>query len=118
MSRLIRGLLLATVAAVPLAVQQPAAAQDDYWTSHWNWYDNTYRPYYYRGYSYSPYYGNTYTPYGYNYGYGYSPYNYGYGYGAYGTPLRNYYGTPSFGYGQTWGGGSALNIGGMTFGWR
>jgi hypothetical protein len=111
--------MLGLVLSLPLVVPAPAAAQDDYWTNHWNWYDNTYRPYYYRSYSYSPgyrSYGPAYGGYGNYYGPGYS--NYGYGNYGYGTPYRNYYGTGDFGYGRTYGGGQAVNIGGMTFGWR
>ena len=113
MSKLIRVLLLAAAIVVPLVAVGVASA-DDYWTNHWNWYDNTYRPYYYRNYSYAPGY-NTYapgyygSPYGGYYGNAYSPYGYNYGYG-YATPYRNYVGTPGFGFGQTYGGGSALNI--------
>jgi len=112
-----------------LPVSPPAQA-DDYWNNHWNWYDNTYVPYYYRNYSSSPGYSNYgspgyYSP-GYSnyYGPGYSNY-YGQGYynnpayGGYGyTPYRNYYGTPGVGVGRMYGGGSAVNIGGMSFGWR
>jgi hypothetical protein len=96
---------------------------DDYWTNHWNWYDSTYVPYYYRSYSYGPGY---YSP-AYSYGPGYSNYygpgyyspSYGYGgYGNYYTPYRSYYGAPGVGYGRVYGGGSAVNVGGMTFGWR
>ena len=111
------GALLSLSFASPKAVQA-----DDYWTNHWNWYDNTYRPYYYRsGATYGPGYYNNY---GYNYGPGYYGPGYGgygnYGYGNYygGMPYRNYTGTQNFGYGRTYGGGQALNIGGMQFGWR
>lgn len=94
----------------------PAAAQDDYWVNHWNWYDNTYRPYYYRNNSY---YSPSYAPYGAYYGPGY---NYGYApsyYGGYGyTPYQNYYGVGPVGVGRMYGGGSALNVGPLRFGWR
>ena len=68
--------------AILMLTPAPASAQDDYWTSHWNWYDNTYRPYYYRTYT-SPSYGSAYAPYGTYYGpsnYGYAP---GYAYAGY-----------------------------------
>ena len=118
MKALIRTLLFGAVLGLSYLGIGSTSRADDYWTNHWNWYDNTYRPYYYRNYyaqpyysqpSYGGYYGNYYAP-GPAYSYG----NYGYGY----TPYRNYYGTGGIGYGQTYGGGSAVNIGGMTFGWR
>jgi len=101
-----------------LAAPSPAAA-DDYWTNHWNWYDNTYRPYYYRSYSNAPTYGY-YGPGTSNYGYAPGYYN-NYGYNNYGygnTPYRSYYGVPGLGVGRTYGGGSAVNVGPMNFGWR
>jgi hypothetical protein len=112
---LLIGAALSTSYFVPAVV-----SADDYWTNHWNWYDNTYRPYYYRGYGTNPGYNNNY------YGPGYGNYNYygpgygGNGYGNYygGMPYRNYTGTQNFGYGRTYGGGQAVNIGGMRFGWR
>jgi hypothetical protein len=115
MKRILRSLLLASVAAVSLGAIAPAPVQaQDYWSNHWNWYDNTYRPYYYRSYYSNPGY---YSAPGYsNYGPGYSP-GY-YGQGTYGTPYRNYYGTGGVGYGRTYGGGQAINVGPMTFGWR
>jgi hypothetical protein len=120
MKRFVQMLLASTVLGLSLLVQRPAAAQDDYWTNHWNWYDNTYQPYYYR--SYRPAYGGGYygpSYYGGGYGGGYYGPGYGgYGYGGYGTPYRNYYGTGNVGYGRTYGGGQAINVGPMTFGWR
>ncbi len=122
MQSFLKSILLGAVLSLPFAFPGQATTADDYWKNHWNWYDNTYRPYQYRyGTGYSPgYYNNYYSPgYGYNsyYGPGYGYGNYGnYGYG--GVPYRNYTGTSNFGYGRTFGGGQALNIGGMQFGWR
>ena len=112
-------LLLGAVMGLPLVMPAPVAADDDYWDNHWSWYDNTYRPYYYRGGRnsyYRPQYSNNYGYGGYNsyYGPGYN----NSGYGNYGTPYRNYYGTGNVGYGRTYGGGQAVNVGGITFGWR
>ena len=119
----ITAFLLGAVLSLSFVLPGPAQAQDDYWTNHWNWYDNTYQPYYYRSYRSSPgYYSSGYynSPgYGY-YGPGYGTGGTGYGYGGYGygTPYRNYYGTSGIGYGRTYGGGQAVNIGGLQFGWR
>jgi hypothetical protein len=110
-------LLVGMVLGLSLIAPAPASAQDDYWTNHWNWYDNTYRPYYYRG-GYNTYYGPGYSNYGYGGYYSQPGYYNNYGYGNYGTPYRNYYGTGGFGYGRTYGGGQAVNIGGLQFGWR
>jgi len=117
MNLLLRTLLVAAVIGCSLLSPGSQSAQaDDYWANHWNWYDSTYQPYYYRNY-YSPAYGSYYAP-GYSTGpYGYAPgyYNsYGYGYSPYGS----YYGTPGVGYGRFYGGGSALNVGPLSFGWR
>jgi hypothetical protein len=130
MNRLLKSLFFAAAVALSYATVTSTVKADDYWTNHWNWYDNTYRPYYYRNYYSGPayssgyynngfyggpaYYGGGYYSPGYNgyYGPGYG--NYGYGY----TPYQTYYGTPGIGVGRTYGGGQALNIGGMTFGWR
>ena len=122
MKRILSTLFLAATALLSFAATPTPAKADDYWTNHWNWYDNTYRPYYYRNYYSGPGYNGYY-----NNGYGYAApgyYNNGYyapGYGNYGygyTPYQSYYGTPGVGVGRTYGGGQALNIGGMTFGWR
>ena len=107
--------------ALPMLMPTPASAQDDYWTSHWNWYDNTYSPYYYRTYSSSPAYVAPYSNYygpGYYNSYGYAPgyYNSPYGYGY--TPYQSYYGAGPVGVGRMYGGGSAVNVGPMRFGWR
>jgi len=115
-------LLLLVGASLTLAMltPAPASAQDDYWTSHWNWYDTTYRPYYYRTYT-SPSYASAYAPYGSYYGpssYGYAPgyYSSPYGYGY--TPYQSYYGAGPVGVGRMYGGGSAVNVGPLRFGWR
>lgn len=118
MNRLLRTFLVAAVIGCSLLSPGSQSAQaDDYWANHWNWYDNTYRPYYYRNYYSAPAYGNYYGPGVYG-GYGYygpSYYNpYGYGY----SPYSTYYGTPGVGYGRFYGGGSALNVGPLSFGWR
>jgi len=98
-----------------LVAPSPAPAQDDYWASHWNWYDNVYRPYYYRSYStYGPAYNSYYgAPY---YGPAYygSPY-YGYGYSPYYAPYRTYYGTPAVG---VYPGVGVARVGPVRFGWR
>src|SRR5258708_4240201 len=119
MKTLIRILLLGTTLGLSLMVFSPAPAQaDDYWTNHWNWYDNTYRPYYYRNYStYGPGYNSYYGP-GNYYAPGYYTNPYGSAYGPYYTPYRSYYGTPGVGYGRTYGGGQAVNVGPLTFVWR
>jgi hypothetical protein len=122
MKRLLMTLLLGTVLGLSFVVPAPAGAQDDYWNNHWSWYDNTYRPYYYRG-GYNTYYRPGYSTYGSYYGtpgyYSAPGYNApGYSTYGYGTPYRQYYGTGGFGYGRTYGGGQAVNIGGLQFGWR
>jgi len=123
MKTCIQVFLVGSVLALMLALTpSPAAGQDNYWTNHWNWYDNTYRPYYYRSYSSVPAYGY-YGPSAYSYGPAYSApgyyNNYGFNNSGYGyTPYRNYYGVPGVGVGRTYGGGSAVNVGPMTFGWR
>jgi hypothetical protein len=118
MNVLFRSLLVAAVLGLSLLSPAPRSAQaDDYWNNHWNWYDNTYQPYYYRSNRSGPgygYYGPSYGGYGGNYGYGQGGY---YG-GGYGTPYRSYYGTPGAGYGRTYGGGQAINVGPLSFGWR
>jgi hypothetical protein len=119
MKNWLRALFVGAVVGGAYFLPSTPAKADDYWANHWNWYDNTYRPYYYRNYNY---YSPGYSGYS-NYGYGQGYYNnnyYGPGYGnyGYGTPYRNYYGSGNFGYGRTYGGGQAVNIGGMQFGWR
>ena len=119
MKTLVQILVLSTVFCLSAAVVGPSNAQaDDYWTNHWNWYDNTYQPYYYR--SYRPSYGYYSGP-GYYQAPGY--YGPGYysapGYSTYGySPYRSYYGAPGVGYGRTYGGGQAVRVGPMSFGWR
>jgi hypothetical protein len=123
MNVLLRTLFVAAVVGLSLLSPAPRSAQaDDYWTSHWNWYDNTYRPYYYRSYGYGPAYSYSgpgyYSP-GYSGGYyGGGYYSPGYYGGYYGTPYRSYYGAPGVGYGRLYGGGSAINAGPLSFGWR
>lgn len=123
MKTFLRTLALASVAAISLAVLNCGQAKaDDYWVNHWNWYDNTYQPYYYRNYvagpGYTTFYGPTYPGYysGY-YGPGYysAPGYYGGVYG-YGGPYRTYYGTGPVGYGRVY--GQAINVGPLSFGWR
>jgi hypothetical protein len=103
------------------ALGPPTAQADDYWTNHWNWYDNTYQPYYYRSYAARPAYGTYSGP---AYYQGYAPGYYGpgysnYGYNTYGpAPYRTYYGTPGVGYGRTYGGRQAVQVGPLSFGWR
>ena len=79
-----------------LVTSAPTVAHaDDYWDGYWNWYDNSYRPYYSRRY-------------------------YG-GYGYYGSPYYRggaYYGTPNLGYRDYPGGGGAVRVGPLRFGWR
>lgn len=60
--------------------QQRRAEMDDYWSNHWNWYDNDYRRYYTRRYHRAPqssYYRT--QPYGYNPLYSQHPYRNPYG---------------------------------------
>jgi hypothetical protein len=111
MHKLSCSLLLVSIMGIAcLAIApQPAQAQD-YWTNHWAWYDNVYRPYYYRSYYSSP---GFYSGPSYSYGPGYA-----YGPGYYGTPYRSYYGAPGVGYGRMYGGRQAVNVGPLTFGWR
>ena len=98
----------------------PAPAQaDDYWDGYWGWYDNTYRPYYYRQYS-SPRVGG----YAYSYGgpgaYYHSPgyYSPGYAPRSYGAPYGAYYGTPNVGYRDFGPYGGTVRVGPVRFGWR
>jgi hypothetical protein len=106
MNALLRMFLFSTVVGLLLVALRPApAGADDYWNGYWGWYDNTYRPYYYRQYSYGPAYGYPPPAYGY---YGPSYYNYG----PYG-----YYGAPRAGV-SVYPGGAAVRVGPMRFGWR
>jgi hypothetical protein len=120
MKTLVQMLLLgAVIASLTLIVGPSTAQADDYWTNHWSWYDNTYQPYYYR--SYRPAYGSYYGP-GYYQGYA-TPGYYGPGYVSPGytygnAPYRSYYGTPGVGFGRTYGGRQAVQVGPMSFGWR
>ena len=120
MKTIVQALLFgAVIASLTLIVGTSTAQADDYWTNHWSWYDNTYQPYYYRSYAARPPYGYYSGP-AYSQGY-YGPGYYGspYGYGTYGnTPYRSYYGTPGIGYGRTYGGRQAVQVGPMSFGWR
>ena len=110
MNASIRIFLLAVVLGVGLLVLLPApAAADDYWPGYWGWYDNVYRPYYTRQYSY---YGPTYsypTP-------SYPAPAYGY-YGPSYYPYGAYYGGPAVGVG-VYPGGSVARVGPLRFGWR
>ena len=58
MNGLTRKLLLGAllVAAGLACTPTPARADpyDPYWRQHWGWYDQTYRPYFYRRYYYTP----------------------------------------------------------------
>jgi hypothetical protein len=99
----------------------PAPAQaDDYWDGYWGWYDNTYRPYYYRQYTSPRVGGYMYGP-GTYYGSGayYSPgyYSPGYSYG-YGAPAGAYYGTRNLGYRDFGPYGGTVRVGPVRFGWR
>lgn len=79
---------------------------DTYWNGYWNWYDGSYRPYYQHTYRYP---GQNYSPgYGYYDGYYGRPYTYG----------GRYYGTPNAGYFDRSGGGGAVRVGPLQFGWR
>jgi hypothetical protein len=102
MNKLLRNLLLgATLGVSLLAVAPQSAKADSYWTNHWGWYDNTYRPYYQRRYYY-----NTYPPPAY-YGPSYSG---GYYTAPYSTPYNGpYYGGPYY--------GSGVRVGPLQFGW-
>jgi hypothetical protein len=110
MNALFRTLLVSTLLGLSLVALSPSSSQaDDYWDGYWGWYDNTYRPYYYRQYYYAPrydYYGPAYPSYGY-----YDRYP-GYRYRG------NYYGTPNFGYRDFGGGGGQVRVGPLRFGWR
>ena len=89
--RSLKAILLATVVGASLfCIASPAEARNRYWKRHWGWYNNTYRPYYYR-----------------NYGYGYRPGNYGYGYSRPYGYYGNYYGRNRIGVG-----GLGISIGG------
>jgi hypothetical protein len=114
MKSFVQPLLFASIVALLLVLpQSPAAAQDDYWTSHWNWYDNVYSPYYYRTYSYGPGYSTYYGP-GYGY-YGPTYYSRSYGPSYYSAPYGAYYGTPAVG---VYPGVGAARVGPLRFGWR
>jgi hypothetical protein len=95
MNKSILGLLLAATLGLAVSAGVPSTARaDTYWTNHWGWYDNTYRPYYQQRYYSSPaynypppaYYGPTYNA---------SPYYYN---------TRPYYGT-------------GVQVGPLQFGW-
>ena len=121
MNAWIRNSLLATALGLSLLAIGPQPAQaDDYWDGYWGWYDNTYRPYYYRQYARSPYYGGATYGGAYYGGYPSTAYYGGYPSGAYYGGYRGgaYYGTPSFGYSDFRGGAGAVRVGPMTFGWR
>lgn len=127
MTAYIRNMFVASLWSVALGSLMPAPARgDDYWDGHWQWYDNTYRPYYSRQYI-SP------SPYGYTYGnsvYSYpgyaNPGAYG-GVGVYGGPGvyvgpgvygGPYYGTARAGYGPYGPYGGQVRVGPVQFGWR
>lgn len=120
MQACIRNVVIAAVLGTSFLAFAPAPAQaDDYWDGYWGWYDNTYRPYYYRQYA-SPRVG------GYTYSYGgpgayyYSPgyYSPGYAPGYYGSPYGAYYGTRNFGYRDYGPYGGTVRVGPVRFGWR
>jgi hypothetical protein len=105
MASRLKYLMVAAVLGFVMFGATPSAesAPHPYWTNHWGWYDNTYRPYY-NNYYYSapayrpvaPYYGGYYgSPYYYN---GYTGYNSFYG-PAYVAP------------------GVGVRVGRMNFGW-
>jgi len=76
MNNLWRNLLLGTTLGVSLLAVAPQSAKaDSYWTNHWGWYDNTYRPYYQRQYYYNPYPPRTYYGPSYSSGYYTAPYS-------------------------------------------
>jgi len=112
-----RTLIAAAVLGLAMLVLSPAPAQaDEYWDGYWGWYDNTYRPYYYRQYSRYPG-GYVYGPGAYAYpGYYGSPYYGGAPYwgGRYGA----YYGTPNIGYRDFGRFGGRVDVGPLSFGWR
>ena len=111
----IRTLLLSAVVGLSLVTLAPSPAQgDDYWNGYWSWYDNTYRPYYYKQYYYGPGYSvRSYS--NYYYSPAYPGYTYAPGYGPYYGP---YYGTPRVGYAPGPYGGGTVRVGPMRFGWR
>ena len=108
----LKKLLLSVVLGASLTAIAPTSVKaDDYWDGYWNWYDNSYRPYYYRQQRYPNdyYYSNRYYD-GY-YGDGY--------YGNRYSPRTRYYGTPNYGYQQQYyGGGNSVQVGPLRFGWR
>lgn len=76
MLSLLRSVLIIAVlgAGASVFAPEPGQADDGYWKNYWRWYDNDYRPHYYRqyrdyGYRNDPYYGNR---------FGDSPSTYGY----------------------------------------
>lgn len=96
MKSLFGKLLLGVVLGVSLWSASPTPAKaDDYWNRHWGWYDNTYRPYYYR----HRYRGPAYYS---------GPQYYSPGPGYYYGPSRPYYGRP---------GGGGVQVGPLRFGW-
>jgi hypothetical protein len=98
MKRLIGKLMLGLMLGASLWSFSAAPAKaDDYWNRHWGWYDNSYRPYYYR---------HRYAPPAYGYGYQYGPTYYGPGPGRY-RQRTYYYSRP----------GGAVQIGPLNFGW-
>jgi hypothetical protein len=97
----IRNLFLGVVLAIPLSIAGTSSVKaDDYWDGYWSWYDNTYRPYYYRQYR-SPdmYYDGRYYD------------------GRYYYPQTRYYGTPRFGYRENYPGRGEVRVGPLRFGW-
>jgi hypothetical protein len=103
-------LTLITTAVLGLTLAAPSptkvAADDDYWDGYWSWYDNTYRPYYYRQYRGRP---------RWNDGTVYDRWDGRYD-GRYYYPSTRYYGTPRFGYREVPGGGQ-VRVGPLRFGW-
>ena len=96
--KVLLGVALGAVAI--LGMSSSAAKADDYWRHHWNWYDNSYRPYHHHYYSSPGYYSRP------SYGYGYTTPGYG---GTY------YYNQPGYAPGYYHGG--QVGVGPMRFGW-
>lgn len=109
MTRFIRTILCAAIAATALTFAAPTTAQadhrDKYWNHYWKWYDGHYRPYYQRHYRHRGWDDD----YGYRQRRYYRDYRDYYGGGA-------YYGTPNFGY-RDYGAGGAVRVGPLRVWW-